>query len=96
MRTYLLAVVGLALSAGGALAQSPVTNTTTAPAGQPVASANGYYGYYSSGYVFPNEGSPSGDDAMARPVPQPQGPGLLTRVYLFPPSAGNDDSDAGG
>jgi hypothetical protein len=89
-RHLLAAVAGLALSAGSALAAGPDANATAVPAGQPVAGVSGYYGYYSSGYLFPDDGSPSGDQATARPVQQPQGPGLFSRIYLFPPSEGSD------
>ena len=56
-------------------------------------------GGYDSGYVFPDDGSPSGTEPMAHPVPQapvPSGIGGLSfsRIYLYPPAEG-DDSSAG-
>jgi hypothetical protein len=54
-----------------------------------VAAVNGFYGYY-SGYVFPNDGSPSGDQPTARSEAVPQGPGRFSRIYLYPPSEGSD------
>jgi hypothetical protein len=94
MQRYLLvAATALTLSSGSVLAAGTTTAVTpAAPPSPPVAAESGYYGYY-SGYAFPDDGSPSGDQVMARPEAVPQGPGPFTRVYLFPPSEG---SDAGG
>lgn len=79
-RYVLVAATALSLSAGSAFAAGP----------QPIAAPNAYYGYYSSGYVFPNDGSPSADQPMARAVPQQQGPGPFSRLYLYSPSEGTD------
>jgi hypothetical protein len=86
MKRYFLATAAvLSLSAGSALAAGPDAPTTTvAPATPPVAAASAYYGY-TSGYVFPNDGSPSGTQSMARAVPQP-GHGIFSEVYLYPPA----------
>jgi opacity protein-like surface antigen len=94
MKRYLLvAATALALSSGSVLAAGTTTAVPAAtPPSPPVAAESGYYGYY-SGYAFPDDGSPSGDQVMARPETVPHGPGIITRVYLFPPSEG---SDAGG
>ena len=97
MKRYLLpAAVALTLSSGYALAAGTDANmTTVAPANQPVAAASAYYGYV-SGYVFPNDGSPSGDQDTARAVVPHQGPGLFSRVYLYPPSEGSDGGNGTG
>jgi hypothetical protein len=94
MKRYLLvSATALALSSGSVLAAGTTTAVTpAAPPSPPVAAESGYYGYY-SGYAFPDDGSPSGDQVTARPEAQPRGPGLITRIYLFPPSEG---ADAGG
>ena len=95
MKRYFLATAAvLSLSAGSALAAGPdATTTPVAPATQPVAAASAYYGYssYSSGYVFPDDGSPSGTQAMAHAVPQPRH-GIFTEIYLYPPSEGSDSN----
>ena len=97
MTRYLLAAAAaLTLSTGSVLAQGTDTNMTgAAPSNQPVAAASPYYGYV-SGYVFPNDGSPSGDQDMARSVVPQQGPGLFSRIYLYPPSEGSDSGNGAG
>lgn len=97
MKRYLLATAAvLTLSSGSVLAAGTGTNmTAAAPSNQPVAAASAYYGYV-SGYVFPNDGSPSGDQDTARAVVPQQGPGLFSRIYLYPPSEGSDCGSGAG
>ncbi len=91
MKRYLLAAAAvLPLSTGSVLAAGSDAGTAATQASPPVATANGYYGYYSSGYLFPNDGSPSGDQPMARPSPPQQASGIFSRVYLYPPAEGSD------
>jgi hypothetical protein len=96
MKRYFLATAAvLSLSAGSALAAGPdATTTTVAPATPPVAAASAYYGY-TSGYVFPNDGSPSGTQSMAHAVPQP-GHGIFSEIYLYPPAEGSDSGGGPG
>ena len=50
---------------------------------------------YVSGYVFPNDGSPSGDapTAVYSPPPtQADGHFHFSRVYLYPPAEGDDSN----
>jgi hypothetical protein len=91
-RMIIAAVAAIALPAGAALAQSPAAPAVSAaPPGGPY-----------SGYLFPDDGSPSGDEPGVVPLaPQPPTPtgigGLtITHVYLFPPSEGSDDSGGNG
>ena len=86
-RYFLAAAAALGLSAGSAMAAQPQ------PA--PIAAPNGYYGYYSSGYLFPDDGSPSGDQPTARALPVPSGTGIFSHVYLYPPSEGADMGGGG-
>jgi len=96
MQRYLLATAAaLALSTGSALAAGPDGITTVSPATSPTAAASGYYGYYSSGYLFPDDGSPSGDQPTARALPVPSGTGIFSHVYLYPPSEGADMGGGG-
>jgi opacity protein-like surface antigen len=96
MHRYLLATAAaLTLSTASAMAAGPDATTTVSPATSPPAAASGYYGYYSSGYLFPDDGSPSGDEPMVRPLPVPQGPGIFSHVYLYPPSEGADMGGGG-
>jgi len=82
----------LILSGGSALAAGPLPATTDV---QPQAAASAYYGYYNSGYAFPDDGSPSGTQPMARAVPEPPY-GIFTRIYLYPPAEGADPGSGGG
>ena len=45
--------------------------------------------YGTGGYVFPDEGSPSGElgNLVTQPQPQPPQTGPFSHVYLFPPAA---------
>ena len=92
MKRYFLATAAvLGLSAGSALAAGPdATTTTVAPTATPLGAASAYYGY-SSGYVFPDDGSPSGTQPMAHAVAQPRH-GIFTEIYLYPPAEGADSS----
>ena len=80
MKRYFLATAAvLGLSAGSALAAGPdATTTTVAPTAPPLGAASAYYGY-SSGYVFPDDGSPSGTQPMAHAVPRSRGTGSSRR-----------------
>ncbi len=83
MRTLFATVAVLAVSAGTAFAaEAPVVPAYQQPA------TNGF----STGYLFPDEGSPSGDEPNAHVVaPQPTPGGLsFSHVWLFPPSEGSD------
>ena len=88
----------LALSAGGAFAYSPdVTGQTVPSADQPQGAAGGY-GTFNSGYLFPNDGSPSSDEYLARPAsPQPAQNGTgrfhFSHIYLYPPAESNDGGE---
>ena len=84
----LAAVAALLLSTGSVLAAPNATTTVTPSYQPPVAAESSYYTYY-SGYVFPDDGSPSGTEPMAKPIPQPS-TGLFTRIYLYPPAEGAD------
>jgi hypothetical protein len=94
--TLIAGAVALALSASSAFAQSASLNATEAvPAtGQAPAMT-----YGTSGYVFPDDGSPSGVEVT--PV-VPQAPTQhaghlgLSRIYLYPPSEGSDSGGGGG
>lgn len=92
IRTILATAAALAVSTGAAFAASgPVT-----PAPQPLP-PNGFY----SGYLFPDDGSPSGQEPEAIPVlvpPTPTGiPGLyFTHIFLYPPSEGADSGNGPG
>ena len=85
MKSILLAgAATLALSVA-AFAANP--NTATDPStgyGQAPAAS-----YGTGGYVFPDEGSPSGElgNLVTQPQPQPPQTGPFSHVYLFPPAA---------
>ncbi len=86
MKTILLAgAAALALSTGAAFAASPNTATPdpSAAFGQPPAPT-----YGTGGYVFPDDGAPSGDLAgpVTEPQPQPPQTGRFSHVYLYPPA----------
>jgi hypothetical protein len=86
MKSILLAgAAALALSAGAAFAAGPSTATPdpSAAFGQPPAPT-----YGTGGYIFPDDGSPSGDLAgpVTDPQPQPRQTGRFSHVYLYPPS----------
>src|SRR5262249_8878971 len=76
----------LLLSAGAAFAANPGSTTTdpTAAFGSQVPTVN----YGSGGYVYPQDGSPSGDIAapVAEPQQSPPSNGPFTHVYLYPPA----------
>jgi hypothetical protein len=85
MKYILLAgAATLALSAGSAFAAGPsmATPDPSAAFGQPPAPT-----YGTGGYVFPDDGSPSGDigSTIAEPQ-QPAQSGRLSHVYLYPPA----------
>ena len=89
-RTLLAATAALVMSTGAVFA----AGSSNDPASQSSRGLN-----YDSGYVFPDDGSPSGTQPWAHPVPQqpiPSGIGGLsfTRIYLYPPAEG-DDSGGG-
>jgi hypothetical protein len=86
MKSGLLASAAiLMLSAGYAFAANPGSTTTdpTAAFGQAPSVP-----YGSGGYVYPQDGSPSGDIAaqVAEPQQPPPSSGALTHVYLYPPA----------
>jgi hypothetical protein len=86
MKSILLAgAASLALSAGSAFAASPSTATPdpSAAFGQ-IPSAT----YGTGGYVFPDDGAPSGDLATSvmEPQQQPTQTGHFSHVYLYPPA----------
>src|SRR5262245_18160627 len=90
-RMILATAAALAVSTGAAFAAGP-----TAPASQQPP-PNGFY----SGYLFPDDGSPSGDEPEAIPVlvpPTPTGIGGLsfTHIYLYPPAEGADSGNGPG
>ncbi|MEJ0017712.1 MAG: hypothetical protein WDN25_14340 [Acetobacteraceae bacterium] len=91
-RLLLASAAGLAVTTGAAFAAGvPGTPGTAQPA------QDSFY----SGYLFPDDGSPSGDEPTAIPVPQPSTPtgigGLnFTHIFLFPPSEGADGGDGQG
>jgi len=89
-RHLLASATALVLSAGGAFAASPGGLATTVAPAAPQAAASAYYGYYSSGYQFPDDGSPSGTQAMARPLPPQPRTGPYSHIWLYPPSEGAD------
>jgi hypothetical protein len=87
MKTILLAgAATLALSAGSAFAAGPSTATPdpSAAFGQAPAAT-----YGNGGYVFPDEGSPSGVLGTLVTEPQQQQPqsGPFSHVFLYPPAA---------
>ena len=92
IRTILATATALAVSTGAAFAaDGPVT-----PAPQPLPQ-NGFY----SGYLFPDDGSPSGEQPDAIPVlvpPTPTGIGgvYITHIYLYPPAEGSDSGGTNG
>jgi hypothetical protein len=95
MKRYLLTSgAALILSTGGVLAAGPAPTTAVAPAA-PQAAVSPYYGYYNSGYVFPDDGSPSGNQPMARAVQEPP-EGIFSRIYLYPPAEGGDSGNGAG
>jgi len=80
-RTILTAAAALSLATGAAFAQGQVTPAYQQPGN----------GDFASGYLFPNDGSPSGDDPAAHVVQQQPANGFgVSHVYLFPPSEGAD------
>jgi hypothetical protein len=85
MKIILLAgAATLALSAAAAFAASPTTMTDPSAAfGQAPAAT-----YGTGGYVFPDDGAPSGDLAnpITEPQQQPQQTGRFSHVYLYPPA----------
>jgi hypothetical protein len=85
MKSILLAgAAALALSAGSAFAAGPTMATDPSAAfGQPPAAT-----YGTGGYVFPDDGAPSGDLAspLTEPQQQPAQSGRFSRVYLYPPA----------
>jgi hypothetical protein len=90
MKSGLLAGAAmLMLSAGSAFAATPGSTTTdpTAAFGQAPTVP-----YGTGGYVYPDDGSPSGD--IAAQVTEPQQPpppnGPFTHVYLYPPAQAQD------
>jgi len=84
-RTLFATVAALAVSTGAAFA----ADTPVVPAYQQPATSG-----FATGYLFPDDGSPSGDEPMAHVIPQqtPSGVGGLSysHVWLFPPSEGSD------
>jgi hypothetical protein len=84
MKTILLAgAAALALSTASAFAAGPNTATDSSAAfGQPSPT------YGTGGYVFPDDGAPSGDLAspLTEPQQQPTQTGRFSHVYLYPPA----------
>jgi hypothetical protein len=74
----------LVLSAGSAFAMNP--GSATADPAQAYSQAPAPYG--AGGYVFPDEGSPSGDIGTSVTEPQQPSSGRfgLSHVYLYPPA----------
>jgi hypothetical protein len=84
MKIILLAgAATLALSVA-AFAASPTTTTDLSAAFGQAPSAT----YGTGGYVFPDDGAPSGDLAspITEPQQQPQQTGPFSHVYLYPPA----------
>jgi hypothetical protein len=74
----------LVLSAGSAFAVNPGSATT-----DPTQAYNSQapVPYGAGGYVFPDDGSPSGDVGTSVTEPQQPPSGLgLSHVYLYPPA----------
>ena len=85
-RTVFATVAALAVSTGVAFA----ADTAVVPAYQQPAASS-----FATGYLFPDEGSPSGDEPTAHVMPQQATPGGIgglsySHVWLFPPSEGSD------
>jgi len=81
-RTILTAVAALSLATGAAFAQGQVTPAYEQPGS----------GGFATGYLLPNDGSPSGDEPTAHVLPQQPSSGFaISHVYLYPPSEGSDN-----
>jgi hypothetical protein len=82
---FLAGAAALVLTAGSAFAAGPsMTTDPSAAFGQtPTAT------YGTGGYVFPEDGAPSGTLATSVPEPQQTPPqaGPFSHVYLYPPAA---------
>ena len=76
----------LMLYAGSAFAANPGSMTTDPSAAFGQATPSVPYG--TGGYVYPEDGSPSGDIAaqVAEPQQSPPSNGPFTHVYLYPPA----------
>ena len=87
MKSGLLAGAAmLMLYAGSAFAANPGSMTTDPSAAFGQATPSVPYG--TGGYVYPEDGSPSGDIAaqVAEPQQSPPSNGPFTHVYLYPPA----------
>ena len=85
MKSILLAgAATLVLSTASAFAAGTMTPDPSAAFGQ-IPSAT----YGTGGYVFPDEGSPSGElgTLVTEPQQQPAQSGPISHVYLYPPAA---------
>src|SRR5262245_23608394 len=94
IRTILATATALAVSTGAALAAGAPPGV---PPNQQTPSNGGYY----SGYLFPDDGSPSGEAPDAVPVLVPPTPtgisGLnITHIFLYPPAEGADSGNGPG
>jgi hypothetical protein len=84
MKSILLAgAVTLALSAGAAFAAGPTMTTDSSAAFGQVPAAT----YGQGGYVFPDDGAPSGNlgNSVTEPQQTPPQTGPFSHVYLYPP-----------
>ena len=87
MKSGLLAGAAmLMLYAGSAFAANPGSMTTDPSTAFGQAAPSVPYG--TGGYVYPEDGSPSGDIAaqVAEPQQSPPSNGPFTHVYLYPPA----------
>jgi hypothetical protein len=85
MKSILLAgAATLALTAGTAFAAGPTTTTDPSAAFGQAPTAT----YGTGGYVFPDDGAPSGTLGIPLPEPQqqPAQTGRFSHVYLYPPA----------
>ena len=82
-RTMLALVAAMAMPVGASF----TADAAEVPTQPPPVVTDSY-----SGYLFPEDGSPSGDDLNVNPLPQqPEAGGLsISHVYLYPPSEGAD------
>jgi hypothetical protein len=91
MRSALIAgAATLVLSAGSAFAADASSATTGAARGSSQAPLGMYV---TNGYVFPGDGSPSGEwvaPAVPQRPAQTTGHFAFSHVYLYPPAQGND------
>ena len=82
-RTMLALVAAMAMPVGASF----TANAAEVPT-QPSPVVTDSY----SGYLFPEDGSPSGDELNVKPLPQQPSPvgQPYSRIFLYPPSEGAD------